>query len=297
MGDGISAFLSAIPAAATSPLAFVAYLATLAAWTFIAYRVRRFSILMEKIESLPEADRRPIIEVEFRNAKIPPQLTARQYLDQQRQSYVLYAFFALCGVVLVLAAMTFYTAAERRDRSDNFIEKVLGAPSSQFQSSMNVLSNGPQMIKDTAVQIGPPPSSSQLADIVDRLVQSGMRDGGQINQRLHQMFGGGKLQDVSTSLNRAASVLDHEFEPLADCYRKLECGKGNRFVAMCNRVDGILQTIDEINKSAGNIEGVTLNTTGAPPMFGDGSIDIYFDAVNAPNISYLVASVCPQARR
>lgn len=179
----ISAFIRAIPAAAASPLALVAYLATLAAWAFIAYRVRRFDILMKSIEHVPENDRRAVIEAEFGVGSIPPSLTANEFLVQQRQKLTFYAFLAFCAVVVIIVALTGYTAIDRRDRADNLIEELLGggvqtqsAPSSQFQSSFNVLKNGPDMLSQAAADLGPPPTKAEIEDAVNQLVQRGLRD-------------------------------------------------------------------------------------------------------------------------
>jgi hypothetical protein len=292
MGDAISAFLSAVPSAAASPLAMIAYLATVAAWIVIAYRVKRFTVLMENIEKLPEVDRIKAIKAEFRNAKIPPRLTAKDYLRQQKQAYILYAFLALCAVIIVVFGMTISTAVDKQHRADGLTEKILSQPSSQLMSSANVLSNGPKIVDEVAAEIGPPPTQRELSDIVDRLVQSGMRDGAQINQRLHEMFGG-KLQDVSRTLNLAAGNVDKEFEPLADCYRRAECGKGSRFTEMCGRVRQFSKMIGDINAAASKIPGVMMNTSDAPPLFGSGSIDRYFDVLSAKNLDYLSSQVCP----
>jgi hypothetical protein len=78
--EGFAGFLNAIPSAATSPLALVAYVVAAAAWTAIAWRVRRFNILMKYILTLPEADRRPTIEAEFGYIRIPEGITGEQYL-------------------------------------------------------------------------------------------------------------------------------------------------------------------------------------------------------------------------
>jgi hypothetical protein len=111
MGDTISAFLSAIPSAAASPLAMIALLATIAAWSVIAYRVNRFQVLMEYIEKLPAADRIKAIIHEFRNAKIPPKRTAEEYLQQQKATYIFYASLALCSAIVVVFGMAIINVA------------------------------------------------------------------------------------------------------------------------------------------------------------------------------------------
>ena len=78
--DVILAFIRAIPSAAASPLALIAYLATLVAWAIIAYRVNRFRELMKRIELLPEGDRLAAIKAEIGRVDVPRGLTGEQYL-------------------------------------------------------------------------------------------------------------------------------------------------------------------------------------------------------------------------
>jgi hypothetical protein len=78
--EEITAFTKAIPSAAASPLALVAYLATLGAWTLITWRVRRFRELLQKIELLPEPDRIKALQMELGYVPVLKGLTAEQYL-------------------------------------------------------------------------------------------------------------------------------------------------------------------------------------------------------------------------
>jgi hypothetical protein len=56
------AFINAIPAAASSPLALVSYLAAIGSWFVIAWRVKRFKLLMARLQDFPPEDRRAIVK-------------------------------------------------------------------------------------------------------------------------------------------------------------------------------------------------------------------------------------------
>jgi hypothetical protein len=156
----------------------------------------------------------------------------------------------ICVAVVVVVGLSVNVV--KRERADGL------TPSSQFMSSVNALINGPQMVAAAA-------ESRATSD-------------------------GGKVQDVSRVLNNAAAVLDKEFAPLADCFRRAECGEGSRFSEMCARLSKLTDAISKINTAARNIPGVILNAGEAAPLYG--AIDIHFDVVSANNVSYLVEHVC-----
>lgn len=97
MGD----FLRALPSAASSPLAFVAYLCLLLGWAFIALRNKRINSLLKSIEKLPEKDRKPTLVAEM-GAVIPRSITAEQWLIAQKHQYI---FFGYIGSVIAIVAV------------------------------------------------------------------------------------------------------------------------------------------------------------------------------------------------
>ncbi len=55
----IQQFLEVLPAAASHPLSFVAYVITLITWGALVYRSARMKSLLQKIEHLPADDLSP----------------------------------------------------------------------------------------------------------------------------------------------------------------------------------------------------------------------------------------------
>lgn len=100
-------FLTALPVTATSGYAFVAYLLTLVASTYLASRQRRFSILLEKIKELPEADRLTAIRLEMGAIDVPKGFSPEHYLAAQRMKYRfgIYAILSICAVVIFSLAI------------------------------------------------------------------------------------------------------------------------------------------------------------------------------------------------
>ncbi len=97
----MSDFLNALPAAATNPLAFVAYLVTILAWFAISQQTRRLKIIMNQLNEVPARDRRSVLENEL-GIKLPDTLTPEQWLRARRQTYV---FFFLIILVIAIVAV------------------------------------------------------------------------------------------------------------------------------------------------------------------------------------------------
>jgi hypothetical protein len=289
--EEIIASLKAIPAAAASPLALIAYLATVGAWTLIAWRVRRHAVLLAHIQHLPLEDRIKAIQMELGYVEVPKGLSAEQYLRSRIHSFVFSGFVVLCAALVIIAGMAFYKRHEQSDRADNLIRQILGSPASSYMSAVNTLSNGRQMIAEAAGQIRPPLSKSELDDLVDRMAQQRMT-GDQINQRLQQLSGTDRLRRSNDVLTKAAASADSQYKELADCFRNKNCEPGAEFSRMCAAVRSLQASIDAINSVAGKIPSVMMNASGAPSMFGGGSMDIDFQVVSAENIKYLATIIC-----
>jgi hypothetical protein len=183
--------------------------------------------------------------------------------------YLFAGFLALCLTVTVVAAMGFYRIYEQKARADGYINEVLDAPSSEYQSAVDALANGAQMIAEARSEIRPPLSSAELQDVVDRLVQQHLNPD-QINQRLQGISGTARLRRANAALAQAAARVDQKYEKLAACFRSVECRPGAEFDGTCAAVRSIRRSIDVINTAARRIPGVNLSASGAPPMFGGG---------------------------
>lgn len=81
----------------------IAYLATLAAWGVISWRVTTFRVLMKDIEKLPEEDRFAAIEAVLGRIKVRRGLSAEQYLRARIQTFVLIGFLAACATIVLVS--------------------------------------------------------------------------------------------------------------------------------------------------------------------------------------------------
>jgi hypothetical protein len=297
MGE-LSVFIKTIGATATSPLALIAYLATIIAWTLIAWRMKRFEVLMAQIHQLPEKDRLNAVREEFGNIRLKEGLSAEQYLRFKKSQFILFGFLAICGVVILVLGLSTFNYFTNKQRADNLITKILGSvtdgdmPSSQFQSSVNVLSNGPVMIHELVAAIGPAIPDDQLADITWKLQQQGM-NAEQIARELGNMAGTGQVTQANDSLQGAADSVNNELAQITDCYRNLECGQGAEFDKFCGVVSSINQNISQMNEVARAIPGVNFNESDAPLMLGNGTMDLSFNMIRAKNVSSL-ARICSE---
>ena len=294
----MAGFLNAIPSAAASPLALIAYLAALAAWVAIVFNTRRLTILMKDIRRLPEPDRIVAIREVLGRVHIPKGVTGAQFLTQRKHTYVFWGFIALCGVIVLVIGMSFYRFYERRAVADAMIIDILGSSSSaptasrsNFMSAVNVLSNGPAMVEQAGAQIQPPMSSSELKAKSDEL-QLQHLSSAQILQRLADAAGTGQLQDVNRVLSAAAKQIEDQFHDLANCYRAANCGKGTQFKRLCKMVATNHRNIVMVNRNAQSIPGVNFNASGTGTMLSSGALDIHFDEVSSDAIAYLAVEVC-----
>lgn len=94
----MEAFLKAIPAAASSPYAFAAYVIAALVFMFAGAKLMMARFLLAKIASLPESDRRRAVEIAT-NTILPKDITPEQWIRHSRQQYI----FLLLGSLLISA--------------------------------------------------------------------------------------------------------------------------------------------------------------------------------------------------
>lgn len=112
MPDQFSAFVRAIPSASTNPLALVAYLATVIAWAVIAFRVKRNSALLKKLNVLPKSDRLEALRLEMGGTNIPGDVTPEMYIAHRHAALLLYAFLALCATATIISAIALFDSGK-----------------------------------------------------------------------------------------------------------------------------------------------------------------------------------------
>jgi hypothetical protein len=100
-------FLQALPTIASSPLAFVAYVILIAAWLVAVTTSRKSARLFKRIKALPEKDRLPAIELEYRTVPAAG-VTAAQWLAAKEATYRLVRYCALVVLALVVVGMLGY---------------------------------------------------------------------------------------------------------------------------------------------------------------------------------------------
>jgi serralysin len=113
MGQIIREAFGAIPEAATSPIAFVAYLFVLVAWVVLAWHIRRNRQLLSALKLVPAAQRARVLEGEMGVPRLARGLDPEQWLRARRHLYYLLAFIVTISAMVIVVAIAF--AAPDRD--------------------------------------------------------------------------------------------------------------------------------------------------------------------------------------
>lgn len=103
--DLLKEALSVLPSVATSPMAFVGYLATILAWVWAISRSQRFKLLLSKLKDIPESDRAIVIQHEM-GAVLPAKVSAEQWIRAKKQQYFFLAFVLLLLTTLSIIAIS-----------------------------------------------------------------------------------------------------------------------------------------------------------------------------------------------
>ena len=77
--DFLTRALGALPEAAKSPYAFVAYIVALGAWVLVSLRVTRNKNLLKQLVHLPQRDRLRALQAEMGQVPIREGLSPEQY--------------------------------------------------------------------------------------------------------------------------------------------------------------------------------------------------------------------------
>jgi hypothetical protein len=102
----LKSLVSALPGAASSAFALVAYISVVVGWVIIALKVKRNAQLLARIDKLPSKDRLTAIQLEMGAVKIKDDLTPEQWIRARVHNYLFLGFVILClarVVVLVVA--------------------------------------------------------------------------------------------------------------------------------------------------------------------------------------------------
>jgi low affinity Fe/Cu permease len=103
-----SSLLKGLGAAASSPLAFVAYLGAITAWAVLRWRVDRHKNLLAALDKVPANDRYKALKNEMGVVRLKEGLTPEQFLSSRIHLYYFLSFVVLCFVMVVLFAISAY---------------------------------------------------------------------------------------------------------------------------------------------------------------------------------------------
>lgn len=135
--DFIDGALKALPGAVTHPFALISYLIVVLTWAVLAFRIQRFSKLMEHIESLPERERARALRNEMGVPNSEKGITGEQWLAQKRITYFFLALIASIVAAVVVFAITLQNAKLPESRSE--LVSILDDRASELLAKFDVL--------------------------------------------------------------------------------------------------------------------------------------------------------------
>jgi hypothetical protein len=293
--ETLAAFLKAIPSAAASPLALVAYLVIVIAWVVLSYRKGLIGAVGPHLQNVPKNKRAELLKAVLPGGDTPVGYTAEHYNANRNADRKLYAFYAVLATIVIVLAIAGYKAHNELDRSDGMIGEILDNPQT-IRTALANLERGPDLVagaeEDRPGDIPQDISANDLGEMIDRMRMgnSGMNNSEAIMRQLRDRSKGGRLLKASRISNEAVRQLDEKFEKLDNCYRETACANGKRAAELCRLTARILQDVGNVNGSTGG--GVTVDTTDAASNFGNGAMDPYFHALSTPHIRSLHSQAC-----
>ena len=120
----ITELLAHLREVASSPYAFVAYVAVVAAWAYVATAQYRLRTISKIIGNLPEGERAKILLKEY-NTLPRSGLTAEQWIRSRRQMLFFLAFLALLVCTTILIVITVSTVPSHRKASLSLVDMLV----------------------------------------------------------------------------------------------------------------------------------------------------------------------------
>jgi hypothetical protein len=137
----LSQFLSQLRSVGTSPYAFAAYIAVVAAWVYTTVARHRLNKVAEVLKNLPPKDRLKLIEQEYKTSPRSG-LSAEQWIRARRQTLLLVAFLSvlICATVVVIIAFVLSFSGANVDLAEMRESiKVLRADSQEIRAGLLAL--------------------------------------------------------------------------------------------------------------------------------------------------------------
>ena len=144
--DWLTGAFQNLPAAATSPLALVAYLMAVGGGVLLSFQLNRNASAQRALDSLPEKNRQARAR-EIIGRPIPSHITADEWLRHQRLAFLLAALGILC-----LTAVAVFAISVWRPPPTSPAEKNSSGQAAQTTANS---------------EAGGPPASSELAPVLD----------------------------------------------------------------------------------------------------------------------------------
>jgi len=123
MWAALSSLISAIPSAATSPYALVAYALAAAVYALSVWRVSRNKNLLANLQKLPPKDRRKALEREM-GSNLAPKISAEQWVRSRIHRYYFFAFLATCAALVTIVALALFARTDPPGTGAVFIGNV-----------------------------------------------------------------------------------------------------------------------------------------------------------------------------
>jgi TIR domain len=123
MSSSLSAALSAIPAAATSHLALIAYGLAVIAYIVTIWRVTRNRNLLQNLQRLPAKDRLSALEIEMGGVRLAAGISPEQWLRSKIHRYYFLSFIATCVAGILVFVLAILNSHGTADISVDLYEK------------------------------------------------------------------------------------------------------------------------------------------------------------------------------
>jgi hypothetical protein len=123
MSSPLSAALSAIPAAATSHLALIAYGLAVLAYIVTIWRVTRNRNLLQNLQRLPAKDRLSALEIEMGGVRLAAGISPEQWLRSKIHRYYFLSFIVTCVAGILVFIVAIFNSHGTADISVDLYEK------------------------------------------------------------------------------------------------------------------------------------------------------------------------------
>jgi tetratricopeptide (TPR) repeat protein len=223
--------LQALPQAAVSPLALIAFITTVAAWLWYAYKRYQFALVYKQVNQVlkplgqvPKAKLAETIRECLNTVTgrvLPSSIDPEQYIRSRKHQYFLIAFLSLCFLILCLAGIASYVALHVQ--ASNRLREQIDVLQAQLQ---NALGKDRQLLivaaeahgqADVIASYNPGiPKIKELAKRLNDLVREFEAQVGSENDDLRIRHAKALIATAQRRYNEALTIVTDEDEEVAD---------------------------------------------------------------------------------